>query len=382
MRFPEISMYGWILTELEPVGRLHSAAASIFERSTCRAGACGNRTPDRVVEVNMSGKFFERRRSVGRVGWSSDGWSARNVWGSLVLSAVAAATVSGCDGLFYFPSRELFHDPAAIGLPFRDVWFESRDGTRLHGWFFPADRQGRASVVGTVVHFHGNAENISAHAYSSAWLSREGFNVLVFDYRGYGESAGTPDKDGVQQDAIAAVRWVSEQPEVDPRRLVLFGQSLGAAIAVRVAADYRPSGLRCLVLESGFSSYRSIARDKLSQSVVLWPFQWPLSFLVSDRYSPARAIAKIAPAPVLIVHGTADPIVPYSQAEALYAAAHQPKTLWTIPGGGHISAFTRNGAVYREPLVAFLRRCVAETPEPCGDDERQRCSGVERSVAR
>jgi fermentation-respiration switch protein FrsA (DUF1100 family) len=280
----------------------------------------------------------------------------------VVAAGLLLGGLIGCDGLFYFPSRELVRDPSAIGVPFRDVWFDSQDGTRLHGWFFPADREGGAPAEGTVVHFHGNAENISTHVYSSAWLAHAGFNVLAFDYRGYGESAGTPDPDGVQQDAIAAIRWVSDQPDIDPRRLVLFGQSLGAAIAVHLAAGPEGAGLRAVVLESGFSSYRTIAREKLALSVLTWPLQWPLSFLVSDRYRPRDDIAKLAPIPVLIIHGTADPVVPYHHAQALYAAAREPKMLWTIPDGGHTAAFGRYGEIYRPRLVAFLNQHLADAP--------------------
>ena len=278
----------------------------------------------------------------------------------MAVVVCAAAIVAGCDRLFYFPSRELIHDPVAIGLPFHDVWFDGQDGTRLHGWFFPAGQAGGTPAKATVIHFHGNAENISTHVYSAVWLAREGFNVFAFDYRGYGQSDGEPDKDGIQEDAAAAVRWVHGRPDVDPDRLIFFGQSLGAAIAVHLAAGPDGAGLRAVVLESGFSSYRAITRDKLAASFLTWPFQWPLSFLVSDRYRPRDDIAKIAPVPVLIIHGTTDPVVPYHHAQALYAAAREPKTLWTIPDGGHTASFGRYGEIYRPRLVAFLDQRLAD----------------------
>src|SRR5574341_797965 len=278
-----------------------------------------------------------------------------------VLSAVTilAGLLTGCDNMFYHPSRNNFIDPASIGLPYNDVYFNSLDGMRLHGWFF-TPKGGPDKAKATVIHFHGNAENISTHFHAVAWLVREGFNVFVFDYRGYGQSDGKPNREGIQEDAGAAVRWVRERPDVDPDRLIFFGQSLGAAIAIHLAAAQERSGLRAVVLESGFSGYRAIARDKLAGSVLTWPLQWPLSLLVSERYVPRDDIAKIAPVPVLIIHGTADPIVPYHHAETLYAAALDPKTLWTIPGAGHTSAFGRYGEIYRPRLVAFLDHCLAD----------------------
>ena len=325
------------------------------------------------------GMVERRRRLVSRHAESSCSGAALgcvraapNGLRRMAVVVCAAAIVAGCDRLFYFPSRELIHDPVVIGLPFHDVWFDGQDGTRLHGWFFPAGRAGETPAKATVIHFHGNAENISTHVYSAVWLAREGFNVFAFDYRGYGQSGGEPDRDGIQEDAAAAVRWVRGRPDIDPDRLILFGQSLGAAIAVHLAAGPERTGLRAVVLESGFSSYRAITRDKLAASFLTWPFQWPLSFLVSDRYRPRDDIAKIAPVPVLIIHGTADPVVPYHHAQALYAAALEPKTLWTIPNAGHTSAFGRYGEIYRPRLVAFLDQYLADAP---GTLNRSRASG-------
>jgi fermentation-respiration switch protein FrsA (DUF1100 family) len=281
--------------------------------------------------------------------------------GVLFAVATLAGLLVGCDHLFYYPSRTSFIDPVSIGFPYQDVFFNSLDGTRLHGWFF-APKGGPDVAKATVIHFHGNAENISTHFQAVAWLAHEGFNVFVFDYRGYGQSDGEPNKDGIQDDAVAAVRWVRGRPDVDPDRLIFFGQSLGAAIAVHLAAGQERAGLRVVVLESGFSSYRAITREKLAASFLTWPLQWPLSLLVSDRDRPRDDIAKIAPVPVLIIHGTADPVVPYHHAQALYAAAREPKTLWTIPDGGHTSALGRYGAIYRPRLVAFLNQQLADAP--------------------
>jgi hypothetical protein len=282
--------------------------------------------------------------------------------GVFLIVLTLASLSAGCDKLFYYPSRNSFIDPVSIGLPYQDVFFDSFDGTRLHGWFFSPEGGRPDGAKATVVHFHGNAENISTHFQAVAWLAREGFNVFAFDYRGYGQSDGEPDKDGIQDDAVAAVRWVRGRPDVDPDRLIFFGQSLGAAIAVHLAAGQERAGLRVVVLESGFSSYRASTRDKLAASFLTWPFQWPLSYLVSDRDRPRDDIAKIAPVPVLIIHGTADPVVLYHHAQALYAAAREPKTLWTIPDAGHTSAFGRYGKIYRPRLVGFLNQHLADAP--------------------
>ncbi len=282
-------------------------------------------------------------------------WHRAGAWLGALLVLV------GCNGLFYYPSRATFTDPETIGLRYIGVFFDSGDGTRLHGWFFPAQSDGASKSVttraATVVHFHGNAENISTHFRGAEWLARAGYNVLVFDYRGYGSSDGVPSRAGIQLDAAAAIAYVRARPDVDSERLVLFGQSLGAAIAVAAVAEpgNRP-GVRAVILESGFASYRRIAREKLAAMWFTWPLQWPLSFLVSDALRPVDLVPAVAPIPVLIVHGTLDPIVPFEHADALYAAAREPKALWAVTGGGHINAFGRYGVVYRPALLEYLRQ--------------------------
>lgn len=281
-----------------------------------------------------------------------------------------ALLAAGCNNVFYHPSQEQFTPPEARELPYTGLFFDSLDGTRLHGWFFPAapatgDPSTSISLrPATIIQFHGNAENITSHHRSVTWLARAGYNVFVFDYRGYGASAGRPSRAGVQDDAVAAIRYVRSRPDVDPNRLVLFGQSIGGAIAIAAAAA-APDGVRAVIAESAFASYRAIAREKLGQLWLTWPLQWPLGFLVSDDHSPVEAIARLAPIPVLLVHATDDPIVPFHHSETLLAAAREPKTLWAVFGDGHIAAFTRYGAVYRPALLTYLRG-VLEPPRAAG----------------
>lgn len=285
-------------------------------------------------------------------------------WSAAAL--LALAMLLGCNNLFYYPSRREFVNPTSLGLQYTDVFFESLDGERLHGWFFPASRGPRggsapgmqARARATVVHFHGNAENITTHFWNVAWLPGEGYNVFAFDYRGYGRSAGSLDRIGIQGDAAAAVRYVRQRPDVDPQRLILFGQSLGGAIAVYLAAAQTRQGVRAVVIDSTFSGYRAIAREKLAGSWLTWPLQWPLSFLFSDQLSPKPVIHRVSPIPLLIIHGTADEIVPPHHAEELFAAAREPKTLWLVPDAGHTQALQKYGEIYRPRLIAFFEEAL------------------------
>lgn len=267
---------------------------------------------------------------------------------------LCALALTGCTRFFFYPDGLIYDRPEHLGLVFDTPTFPSLDGTKITGIFFASKT---APARGTVVHFHGNGGNITAHWSSSYWLAEYGFNVFVLDYRGYGASAGTPSARGAARDAIAALNYVAARPEVDPRKILVFGQSLGAAIAVAALAQTTVP-VRAVVLESPFSSYRSIAREKLSLFWLTRWLKWPLSLIVSDRYNPGRLVKKLPKIPLLFILGTADDVIPMDQSLPLHEAAAQPKQLWIIPGGGHIEAFTRFGDKYRPQLVKFFEQAL------------------------
>ncbi len=273
----------------------------------------------------------------------------------LFFFAALALPLAGCTGAFFHPTSEHVRTPDRIGLVYREVDFRSGDGVALHGWFLPADAPRGAC---TLVFAHGNAENISTHIASVAWLPPAGVNVFLFDYRGFGRSAGAPDLPGVHADFGAALDHVMARPEVDPDRVAVLGQSLGGSVAiVGLARSPHRARVRALIIEGAFSDYQVIAREKLAASFVTWPLQWPLSLTVDGDHRPLAEIGRISPVPVLIVHGLDDRLVPPRHAEALYAAAREPKALWLLPETGHIAGF--RDPANRERLLAFLAPCRA-----------------------
>lgn len=269
--------------------------------------------------------------------------------------------LGACTDLLFFPQRELVLNPDRVGLAYRDVWFEAADGPRLHGWFLPADPDAVRGAACTVLFLHGNAENISTHLASVRWLPKQGHNVFLFDYRGYGRSSGRPSLPGLHLDTEAALGAAFAMAEVDPDRVVVLGQSLGGAIAITalVRSAYRDR-IRALIIEGAFSSYRGIAREKLAGSWLTWPVQWPLSLTIDNQYKPLESIDRISPVPVLIIHGLTDQVVPPHHAEALYAAAREPKELWLVPGADHIQAMLE--ADTQQRLLAYLaKHCRADS---------------------
>jgi fermentation-respiration switch protein FrsA (DUF1100 family) len=265
--------------------------------------------------------------------------------------------LGGCTGLIFQPMKPLVRTPQQIGLAYQDVYFPSRDGTLLHGWFLPA----QGASQGTIVQLHGNAENISTHIGSVYWLPAQGYNVFLFDYRGYGLSAGKPSLEGAIMDVESAILWLLDNDRLDPQRIVVLGQSLGGALGTyALATSGLASRIRALVLDSTFGDYQRIAREKFAALWLTWPLQYPLSWTIDDDYAPIRVIARISPTPVLIIHCEADAIIPVRHAKQLYAAAKQPKQLWLIPDGHHISALNR--PEIRDRLLHYLGRILDEKP--------------------
>jgi fermentation-respiration switch protein FrsA (DUF1100 family) len=259
----------------------------------------------------------------------------------VVVAAVVAATV----GLLWVFQRRLIYLPSGTVPPAasvlagaEDVTFETADGLRLGGWFVPgAGGRGPAVLV-----CNGNGGNRAMRAALAAALARMGLAVLLFDYRGYGGNPGSPTEEGLAADARAAAGYLAARPEVDPDRLVYFGESLGAAVALRLATERPPAAL---VLRSPFASLAEVGR-------VHYPML-PVSWLLRDRFD-AAALAGRLDAPLLVVAGGRDGIVPVGHSRRLYAAAPQPKRLVVLDGADHNDLELLAGPRLLEELRAFL----------------------------
>ena len=232
--------------------------------------------------------------------------------------------------------KQHLRTPADINLDYQDVNFTSSDGTSLHGWLLP----GKGKITGTILFFHGNAENISTHIASVYWLPEHGYNVFLFDYRGYGKSSGDTDLDGIILDAEAAIHYITSLPNIQYYPIIVYGQSIGAAIASYAVAhsQYR-NKVDAIILESTFSSYQLIAKEKLASFWLTWPLQIPLSLTISDRYKPITAAPLLSPIPVLFVYSKEDRVIPYQHGQMLFEATRDPKKLWLINKGKHIGIF-------------------------------------------
>jgi pimeloyl-ACP methyl ester carboxylesterase len=241
------------------------------------------------------------------------------------------------NALLYFPSRTIMQTPAQAGLTHRELWFDSDDGERLHGWWI----ERRAPARGHVLLFAGNGGNIGDRLLHAQHLTAAGFDVLLFDWRGFGSSSGRPGERGTYRDARAARDCLLRQEAVDPARVLYLGESLGGAVAVELALAHPPAAL---VLLSAFTSVRDIARLH---------YRAIPPALVPDAYPSLRRIARVR-APLLVLHGEDDMIVPVEHGRALFEAAPEPKRLVVVPGAGHNDIVSLAGALLAEEIVAWV----------------------------
>jgi uncharacterized protein len=284
-------------------------------------------------------------------------WSAGARRALLALSLAALlATTTGCvERMFFHPDTQTYSTPQQFGLTAQDLYFNAPDGSRLHGWWLPAQLAPGQKARGTVLHLHGNAANVSNHLPSVAWLPAQGWHVLTFDYRGFGQSQGRPTLDGVVEDAQAALNALRQQPGVDAKRIVVFGQSLGGATALRLLAQ-DSAGVVGAVIDSAFASYRGIAREAAARSALLGALAPAgVKLLPGPESDPVTAAAKVS-VPTLLIHGTADRVISIDNTKALGKALNvqRPPDMIAIEGGQHIDAM-RRPEIRREMLQALAR---------------------------
>lgn len=254
----------------------------------------------------------------------------------------------GGDRLFYYPTKSAPHLPSKYGMAFEEVTFASEDETKLHGWFLKPDKE--VPVKGTVVFHHGNAGSVGYHLGFVAWMVKAGYQVLIYDYRGYGKSEGELEREGLVVDTRAALAYAGTRDDVDDKRLISFGHSLGGAKSLAGLGQKMVPGVCGVISFAGFASYQDMARRFAGQTG---------ADLVTDDHSPRDLVAQIAPVPLLIIHGQKDLTVPRQQGELLYQKAREPKTIFRVPEGSHTRALWMNEGEYRKRVLKWMDQVIS-----------------------
>lgn len=258
---------------------------------------------------------------------------------TLLSSLITAETEASMENYFlYFPDSDLTMTPDNVRLPYENVFFKTADDTELHGWFVPGN-----DTSPVVLFFHGNAGNISHRVDNLLRLNRLGLSVFIFDYRGYGRSQGEPSEQGIHSDARSALAWL-ENRGYSPDNIIYFGRSIGAAVALQLAIEQSPAGL---VLESPFTSVAGMGKRH-------YPILYRLlGWLIKDRYDNEEKMPQLK-APLLLIHGTKDSIVPVAMGRKLYSLAKEPKLIYLIEGADHNDGFYLDEDEYWGNWKTFL----------------------------
>ena len=254
----------------------------------------------------------------------------------------------GGDKLFYMPLKDIPYTPERYGYQFENVNFTSKDGTKLHGWFIPS-KLGTQKAKATIVYSHGTYGSLAYHFGFVDWLIDAGYNVWMFDYRGYGKSEGKTSKRGIIEDTVAALKYIKTRKDIAQDKLISFGHSLGGAKSIAALAEYAPKGLKGVVVMGSFASYRDMA-SKIGGNIG--------KHLVSDTYNPEKLVKKLPNVPLLVIHGQQDRIVPFSHGKRIFENANKPKSILDPERGDHNNILFQNKNAIAKQLTAWIAKAL------------------------
>lgn len=259
-------------------------------------------------------------------------------------------SVTACSNLLYYPTRQLYVDPKKLDPQPEEKQFSLKDGLLIKGWYFHSPTPPKAIVL----FFHGNGQNRSAQFLNLYWLIKRGFDLAIFDYPGYGQTGGKPSPYSTVQMARETIAYVHNLYPKIP--LVIYGQSLGGAIAARAVCETKSEFVPArLVIDSSFTSYQKAGRKILAKSAWTWLFQ-PFAWIaLSDRWAPGQCLKDLPNVPKVFIHSREDEIITFSQGEEGFEIAAEPKQFWVKEHGHHNGTYeNEEGLKLREKLVEFL----------------------------
>ena len=268
---------------------------------------------------------------------------------SQIVALLLALGFQGCSSLFFYPDQITYRTPQFYALAYDDLYFESTDSLSLHAWhIYP--RAEAAASKGLIFVAHGNAQNLSSHFASWVWLVEAGYELFIFDYRGYGKSQGSATIKGTVEDTQAALAYLEAHYRGE---YFACGQSLGGSLLLNALHKRENSRIKAVIIDSAFTGFADISKEKMAQSWLSWPFQWIPYLTLSSEYDAKQKLLQIN-APLLLVHGSLDGIVSPNNSWQLFERAVRPKEFWLVKDAGHIQALENEKV--REDFLHFLRK--------------------------
>jgi len=263
---------------------------------------------------------------------------------NLVLIAVFTL-FQGCASHFFQPDKIVYRTPEFYSLKYDDIDFTSKDGTHLNAWYIHANIE---TPKGLIFVAHGNAQNLSAHFVSWVWLLSEGYDIFMFDYRGYGKSEGSTSIKGSVEDTVSALDYVDEHYKTP---YFVCGQSLGGTMLLNALDGRDNSSIKAAIIDSTFIGFADIASDKMSHIWLAWPFQWvPYLSLTSDYDAKDKLDINL---PILFLHGSKDQVISPNASWQLYDFSKSPREFWLVKDSAHIQALDKKEV--QEDFMQFLR---------------------------
>lgn len=264
---------------------------------------------------------------------------------SLFAFILIFSVFQGCSSHFFHPDQVLYRTPEFYDLKYDEVDFSSEDNTSLHAWhIYP-----RSESKGLLFVAHGNAQNISSHFVSWVWLIEEGYELFIFDYRGYGKSKGEAGIEGSVEDTRAALDYVQERYKKD---YFVCGQSLGGTILLAALEDRDNAKIKAVIIDSTFTGLRDIASEKMKNIFFTWPFQWIPYLSISAEYDAKERVRQISK-PLLFLHGSLDPVIPANHSWQLFELSKSPREIWIVKKAKHTQSLENRAA--QKDFLEFLQ---------------------------
>lgn len=266
-------------------------------------------------------------------------------YSKVLLSLLIALSFQGCTSLFFYPDDVTYRTPEFYELKYDDVYFNSKDETLLHAWHIYPKMESK----GLIFVAHGNAQNLSSHFVSWVWLIEEGYEIFIFDYRGYGKSEGEIDLKGSIEDTFSALSYLEKSYE---KEYFACGQSLGGTLLLNALDGRDNTKVKAVIIDSTFTGFSDIVNDKLDGFWLTWPFQWVPYMTLSKEYDAKDRVVSLDK-PVLYLHGSLDTTVPPNNSWQLFELSTMPRELWIVKDKDHTQALVNESA--RKEFLEFLQ---------------------------